>query len=114
MVFLGGAVLANIVRSVISTRCKAEAADADYRWRIGRICGFQNRNGRNKVLVCLKSLALGNVKDRSEQLLTELLIVSSKSILESARMQLWLKANYGIIFPSPHPYPAQSGYKSKT
>lgn len=48
MVFLGGAVLANIVGPSILKAANKEAKHDLRRWRIRITCGYQNKNGRSK------------------------------------------------------------------
>ena len=47
--------LANIVGISIGPVCYVEA-DFLHRWQIKRTCGSRNRNGKNKDLVCSRSL----------------------------------------------------------
>ena len=51
MVFLGGAVLANIVRPLSSCHMGALMLIL-YRWRTRTICGSRSRNGWSRDLVC--------------------------------------------------------------
>lgn len=63
MVFLGGAVLANIVRSSWTFETLPPQLTY-YRWRTGRTCGFQRRNGRSRVSGLWRSLVRGEQSRR--------------------------------------------------
>lgn len=68
MVFLGGAVLANIVSTSIAWSSDSlihqHLLMNTSRWRTRKICGYQRRNGKNKVL----ELSRNWVHDRLQQL----------------------------------------------
>jgi hypothetical protein len=50
MVFLGGAVLANIVSSLEILPVSNKLTDV-FRWPTRKACGYPSKNGKNKVLV---------------------------------------------------------------
>ena len=62
MVFIGGAVLANIVRSLaLSLTCHISIADFARRWPIRKACGLPRRNGTSRVRGRWRSWAVDDV-----------------------------------------------------
>lgn len=103
MVFLGGAVLANIVslRSHVSSRTMLTR----HRWRTRRTCGYQRQSGRSREHVHWRSWARDNQRDATRSLR------SSKSRPTKEQMTKYCAPNKAILPPclrQAHAVPLQA------